>query len=464
MLQIYNTKTRTKEQFVPIKPGSIRMYVCGVTVYDYCHIGHARTFVNFDMIVRYLRFRGFDVNYVRNITDIDDKIINRAAESGIMASQLAAEYIDKMHEDFGRLNLLAPDTEPRATDNIEGIVSIIGRLLDNGHAYVADNGDVLFSIDSFKGYGSLSGQSLEDLNAGARVAVDRSKKNPLDFVLWKQAKPGEPHYPSPWGEGRPGWHIECSAMNYKYLGESFDIHGGGSDLIFPHHENEIAQSCCAFKGFNVNFWVHSGMVMIDNEKMSKSLNNFFTIRDVLEHYDAEVVRYFLLSGQYRSPLNYTQDNLEQAKNSLTRLYTALRDAGVGAGARERPLQSDSPSEYEKRFIEAMDDDFNTPLAMSVLFDLTRTLNKESGDKASWLAAELRRLGSVLGILYQDPDDFLKGGGADLDLSAKIESLIEIRNQARKNRDFASADKARDELTAMGVVLEDGPGGTIWRKA
>ena len=329
MLQIHNTITRQKEDFVPITPGKIGMYVCGVTVYDLCHIGHARTFVNFDMIVRYLRYCGYDVKYVRNITDIDDKIIKRAQEKGVSAKDLAEHFIQEMYEDFDKLNIKRPDLEPRATDNIDAIISLVQRLIDKGHAYVASNGDVMFAIDSFKNYGRLSGQKLEELNAGARIEVEKAKHNPFDFVLWKQSKPGEPAWESPWGMGRPGWHIECSAMNSKYLGETFDIHGGGSDLIFPHHENEIAQSCCAFDSKYVNYWMHSGMVMIDHEKMSKSLNNFFTIREVLEHYDAETIRFFLLSAQYRSPLNYTQDNLNKAKASLERLYTALRDTKIG---------------------------------------------------------------------------------------------------------------------------------------
>lgn len=456
MLQIYNTLKHQKEEFKPITPGKIGIYVCGVTVYDYCHIGHARTFVNFDMIVRYLRWRGFDVHYVRNITDIDDKIIKRANERGVPAKELAEEFIGKMHEDFGKLNILSPDVEPCATDNIAEIIDLAVRLIHNGHAYVGGNGDVMFSISSFPQYGALSGQKLDELNAGARVEVEKSKRSPFDFVLWKMSKPGEPAWDSPWGKGRPGWHIECSAMNHKYLGENFDIHGGGSDLIFPHHENEIAQSCCAFHSKYVNYWMHSGMVMINEEKMSKSLNNFFTIRDVLEHYDAETIRFFLLSGQYRSALNYSKENLDMAKAALTRLYTALR--GV------EPVDMGGKSEYEERFIELMDDDFNTPGALSVLFDLVKAVNKAEGEEKQKLAGHLLSLGAVLGILYQKPEDFLKGesAGAD-DETAVIEALIEERRAARAARDFAAADAARDKLTAMGIVLEDGSQGTTWRR-
>lgn len=460
MLEIYNTLKRKKEEFIPLKKNHIDMYVCGVTVYDYCHIGHARTFVNFDMIVRYLRFRGYEVKYVRNITDIDDKIIKRANEKAISAKELAETFITKMHEDFDKLNILKPDVEPRATDNIDGIINIVKKLIDSGHAYVADNGDVMFSIDSFKNYGKLSGQNLDELNAGARIEVEKSKKNPFDFVLWKMSKPNEPAFDSPWGLGRPGWHIECSAMNYKYLGERFDIHGGGADLIFPHHENEIAQSCCAFNTNYVNYWMHSGMVMINNEKMSKSLNNFFTIRDVLEHYDAEVIRFFLLSAQYRSPLNYTQENLENAKQALARLYTAIRDVKLD----DALILDDEGVEYEQKFIDIMDDDFNTPGAFAVLFDLAKQINKESGIKAQKLVLRLKKIASVLGLLYQEPNAFLQGSNySDTEEESKIKSLIDIRNEARARKDYATADKARNELTAMGVVLEDGPHGTIWRK-
>ena len=457
MLQIHNTLTRQKEDFKPIKPGEIGMYVCGVTVYDFCHIGHARTFVSFDMIVRYLRYRGYKVNYVRNITDIDDKIIKRANEKGIDAKELAEHFIQEMYQDFDKLNIARPDIEPRATENIPEIIALVQKLIDKGFAYVADNGDVMFAIDKFKNYGRLSGQKLEELEAGARVEVQKSKRNPFDFVLWKMAKPGEPEWDSPWSKGRPGWHIECSAMNSKLLGENFDIHGGGSDLIFPHHENEIAQSCCAHDSKYVNYWMHSGMVMINDEKMSKSLGNFFTIRDVLEQYDAETIRFFLLSAQYRSALNYSQENLDNAKASLSRLYTALRDVKVG------PAQGGE--EYVERFKAFMDDDFNTPGAISVLFELAKAVNVATGPEAEGLAGRLVELGSVLGLLYQDPVEYLQGktDGVDEDV-ALIEALIEERKQARARKDFAAADEARNKLTAMGVVLEDGPKGTTWRRA
>ena len=457
MLQIYNTLNRQKEEFVPITPGSIGMYVCGVTVYDLCHIGHARTFVSFDMIVRYLRYRGFKVKFVRNITDIDDKIIKRANEKGIDAKELAEHFINEMYQDFDKLNIARPDVEPRATENIPEIIALVQKLIDKGFAYVADNGDVMFAIDKFKDYGRLSRQKLEELEAGARVEVQRSKRNPFDFVLWKMAKPGEPEWHSPWGKGRPGWHIECSAMNSKILGDNFDIHGGGSDLIFPHHENEIAQSCCAHDSKYVNYWMHSGMVMINDEKMSKSLGNFFTIRDVLKEYDAETIRFFLLSAQYRSALNYSQENLDNAKSSLSRLYTALRDVKVGAAK--------GGEEYVERFKSFMDDDFNTPGAISVLFELAKAVNTAKEDEASGLAGRLVELASVLGLLYQDPVKYLQGqtDGVDDDV-AVIESLIEERKQARARKDFAAADEARNKLTAMGVVLEDGPNGTTWRRA
>lgn len=462
MLQIHNTITRKKEDFVPITPGEIGMYVCGVTVYDLCHIGHARTFVSFDMIVRYLRYRGYKVKYVRNITDIDDKIIRRANEKGVSAKELAENFIKEMYVDFDALNIMRPDIEPRATDNIDAIIALVQRLIDRNHAYVAGNGDVMFAIDSFKNYGRLSRQKLEELNAGARVEVEKTKRNPFDFVLWKMSKEGEPAWDSPWGQGRPGWHIECSAMNSRILGEHFDIHGGGSDLIFPHHENEIAQSCCAFDSKYVNYWMHSGMVMINDEKMSKSLGNFFTIRDVLKQYDAETIRFFLLSAQYRSALNYSQENLDNARSSLARLYTALRDVKVGA--------PQGGEEYVERFKAFMDDDFNTPGAMSVLFELARAVNRSSGAEAEGLAGRLVELGSVLGILYQEPTVFLQGGAAVSDSgeadeeTARIEALIEERKQARARKDFAAADAARNQLTAMGIVLEDGPQGTTWRRA
>ncbi len=458
MLKIYNTLTRQKEEFKPIHPGKVGMYVCGVTIYDHCHIGHGRTFVAFDVVARYLRYSGYQLNYVRNVTDVDDKIIKRAAETGVTCDDLTERLIGDMHADFDALGMVRPDVEPRATQHIGEIIELVQSLLDKEHAYVADNGDVMFIVDSYADYGKLSGQDLEQLQAGARVDVVDAKRNPLDFVLWKMSKPGEPTWDSPWGPGRPGWHIECSAMNSKHLGNHFDIHGGGSDLQFPHHENEIAQSCCAHGGDYVNTWMHSGMVMVDKEKMSKSLGNFFTIRDVLAHYDAETVRYFLMSGHYRSQLNYSEDNLKQARAALERMYTALRDlpAATAAGGDEQVA----------RFKEAMDDDFNTPEAYSALFDLVREINRQKGEDmavAAGLGARLRELGAVLGILQQDPEAFLKGDEADEEV-AEIEQLIAQRNQARADKNWAAADAARARLTEMGIVLEDSAGKTSWRRA
>jgi cysteinyl-tRNA synthetase len=461
MLKIYNTLTRQKEEFKPIQPGKVGMYVCGVTIYDLCHIGHGRTFVAFDVVVRYLRYLGYDVTFVRNITDVDDKIIKRAAENAESCDTLTERLIAEMHDDFDALKLQRPDIEPRATQHIGEIITLVNSLLEQNYAYVSDNGDVLFSIDSFPEYGRLSGQDIEQLQAGARVNVEESKRNPMDFVLWKMSKPGEPMWDSPWGAGRPGWHIECSAMNSKHLGHHFDIHGGGSDLQFPHHENEIAQSCCAHHTPYVNTWMHSGMVMVDEEKMSKSLGNFFTIRDVLKVYDAETVRYFLMSGHYRSPLNYSDLNLQQARASLERLYTALR--GVEEGQEQAALSTP----FDERFKAAMDDDFNTPEAYSVLFDLARDLNRtkqESASDASALAACLRRLGGVLGLLQQQPEQFLQSGAAAVaDDVAEIELLIKTRNDARASKNWALADEARNKLTEMGIVLEDGAQGTTWRR-
>lgn len=461
MLQIFNTLSRQKEEFKPIHAGKIGMYVCGITIYDLCHIGHGRTFVAFDAISRYLRYLGYDLNYVRNVTDIDDKIIKRAAENNESVEELTTRMLAEMHKDFDALNILRPDSEPRATHHIGEIIELTQSLIERGHAYVAANGDVMFEVKTDPNYGLLSRQDLEQLQAGARVEVADVKRNPMDFVLWKMSKEGEPSWESPWGLGRPGWHIECSAMNSKTLGNHFDIHGGGSDLMFPHHENEIAQSTCAHDGPYVNYWMHSGMVMVDREKMSKSLNNFFTIRDVLEYYDAETVRYFLLSGHYRSQLNYTEENLKQARTALERMYTALRGTDKSAV----PAGGD---EFKARFIEAMNDDFNTPEAYSVLFDMVREVNRlksEDISVANAMAAQLRELASVLGLLEQDPESFLKGGAQTEDDAevAKIEALIQQRLDARQNKDWAQADAARDELTAMGVVLEDGATGTTWRR-
>lgn len=459
MLTIYNTLTRQKEPFKPMVEGKVGMYVCGVTTYDDCHVGHGRTYVCFDIIHRYLKYLGFDVTYVRNITDVDDKIIKRAAEKNISCDELVDANIKTMHADFDSLNIGRPDIEPRVTTHIQEIINIIESLVEQKYAYVGGTGDVLFDVSKFDGYGKLSMQNLEMLQAGSRVEVDNSKDDPMDFVLWKMSKPGEPKWDSPWGEGRPGWHIECSAMAEKHLGKNFDIHGGGSDLQFPHHENEIAQSECANQCSYVNTWVHTGMVQVDGEKMSKSLGNFFTIKDVVGHYDSESIRYFMLSGHYRSQINYSQDNLVQARASMERIYTALRDVK----ASDKPV---GENDYIQRFRKAMNDDFNTPEVLPVMFELAKEINRvkaEDADKAGELAATLLYIGKVLGIAQLDPESFLKGGvggGDDVEL---IESLINQRNQARKDKDWAKADDARDKLTAMNIVLEDGAGGTIWRR-
>ncbi|MCC2604539.1 cysteine--tRNA ligase [Planctobacterium marinum] len=457
MLQIYNTLTQKKEAFKPLQAGKVGMYVCGITVYDLCHMGHARTYLSFDLMVRYLRHKGYEVNYVRNITDVDDKIIKRANERGEDLAQFTEQTIAEMHKDFDSIGLLPADIEPRVTTHMDEIIAVIQRLVDKGHAYQADNGDVLFEVGTYKEYGKLGKQDLEQLNAGARVEVESSKRAPLDFVLWKMAKPGEPGWESPWGTGRPGWHIECSAMNHKHLGEHFDIHGGGSDLIFPHHENEVAQSCCAFDTPYVNTWVHTGMVQVNQEKMSKSLGNFFTLRDVLQQYDAETLRYFLMSAHYRSQLNYSEDNIKQAKAGLERLYTALR--GVEITDTTECVQS-----YLAKFDAAMDDDFNTPEAFAVLFELAKDINRAQSDTVKQsLAATLKFLGNVMGFLQLSPEIYLQGGAGNDDEAAMIEALIKKRNDARAAKDWAQADAARDELNALNVVLEDGPGGTTWRR-
>jgi len=459
MVQIYNTLTRQKEQFKPMVDGKIDMYVCGITIYDYCHIGHARTFVGFDVIVRYLRHLGYDLKYVRNITDVDDKIIKRANENGEAINDLTVRMTKAMHEDFDSLNMLRPDVEPTVTGHMDEIIAMVERLIAKDHAYVAADGDVLFDVSTFEQYGALSQQDLTMLQSGSRVEVAQDKDDPLDFVLWKKAKAGEPSWSSPWGEGRPGWHIECSAMSSKHLGEHFDIHGGGSDLQFPHHENEIAQSCCANNGQYVNTWIHTGMVQVNKEKMSKSLDNFFTVREVLKQYDAESVRYFLISGHYRSQLNYSQENLDQARSSLERIYTALR----GVEPVECELEG---NEYVAKFRKAMNDDFNSPEALPVVFEVAKELNrvKESdSEKAGHLAFILRSLGEILGIAQQAPEAFLQGGQND-DEVAEIEALIVKRNDARASKNWAAADEARDALNALGVILEDSAGKTTWRKA
>ncbi|MEW6981753.1 cysteine--tRNA ligase [Colwelliaceae bacterium 6471] len=460
MLQIYNTLTRKKEIFTPIEQGKVGLYVCGCTVYDLCHIGHGRTYISFDNITRYLRFSGYEVNYVRNITDVEDKIINRAAENNETPEQLTERTIAAMHEDFDALNMMRPDLEPRVTTHMDEIIAMIVTLVEKEHAYVATSGDVLFDVASYPDYGKLSGQNLEQLQAGSRVEVDESKKSPLDFVLWKSAKPGEPSWSSPWGPGRPGWHIECSAMNAKELGDHFDIHGGGSDLQFPHHENEVAQSCCALDTPYVNYWVHTGMVQVDQEKMSKSLGNFFTIRDVLKQYDAETTRFFLTSGHYRSQLNYSTDNLEQAHASLERIYTSLRGVTVSDN-----FVLDKANPYVVEFCKAMDDDFNTPQAIAILFELAKELNvakNENNANVATLAGTLKGLGGIIGLLQLDPETFLQGAGNDDEVEL-IEALIKQRNDARASKDWALADDARDKLAAMKVVLEDSANGTTWRK-
>ena len=459
MLQIYNTLSRQKEIFTPITPGKVGLYVCGITIYDYCHVGHARTYVAFDVINRYLRFCGYDVTYVRNITDVDDKIIKRAAENGESCDALTARFTQAMHADFKALGLLPADIEPTVTGHMQEIILMVQQLLDKGYAYIAKDGDVLFDVSKYDAYGALSQQNLEMLQAGARVEVSDSKDDPLDFVLWKTAKPGEPYWQSPWGNGRPGWHIECSAMSAKHLGAHFDIHGGGSDLQFPHHENEIAQSTCAHGHKYVNTWIHTGMVQVDKEKMSKSLGNFFTVKDVLAQYNAEAVRYFLLSSQYRSQLNYSKENLEQAHAALGRLYNALRDVTPAT-------QVDLNNDYVARFKAAMDDDFNTPEALPVLFELAREVNRfktTEPAKAAELAAVLQTLAGVLGILQGDAEAFLKSGASD-DEVGQIEALIAKRNAARAAKDWAAADAARAELSALGIILEDKNGVTNWRKA
>ncbi len=469
MLQIYNTLSRQKETFTPINPGKVGLYVCGCTVYDLCHIGHGRTYISFDNIARYLRFSGYDVNYVRNITDVEDKIIKRANENNETTEALTERTIAAMHEDFDALNMARPDLEPRVTTHMDEIIAMIETLIAKEHAYVAGvdaestgHGDVLFNVSSYAEYGKLSGQNLEQLQAGSRVDVDENKKNPLDFVLWKSAKQGEPSWSSPWGEGRPGWHIECSAMNAKELGHHFDIHGGGSDLTFPHHENEVAQSCCALDTPYVNYWMHTGMVQVDQEKMSKSLGNFFTIRDVLAQYDAETVRFFLTTGHYRSQLNYSTDNLTQARASLERIYTSLRDVAILDN-----FTLDKNSAFVQQFCQAMDDDFNTPQALAVLFEISKELNvakaADNKELASELASTLVGLGQLVGLLQLDPATFLQGD-SNTDEVAIIEALILQRNQARADKNWALADDARDKLNAMNVILEDSAGKTTWRKA
>ena len=459
MLHIYDTLSKQKAPFQPIEPNRIRMYVCGVTVYDLCHIGHGRVMVSFDVITRYLRARGWDVTYVRNITDVDDKIIKRANENGETTDQLTERMIAAMHDDETSLGVLRPDIEPRATAHIGNIISLVETLIEKGFAYAADNGDVYYRVEKFEGYGKLTNRNIEDMRAGARVEVNDAKESPLDFVLWKSAKEGEVSWESPWGAGRPGWHIECSAMSKCCLGDNFDIHGGGPDLPFPHHENEIAQSEAANGCAYANLWMHAGAVRVNNEKMSKSLNNFFTIRDVLEVYNPEVVRYFLSSVHYRSAIDYSEDSLKQARVNLEGFYQALSTVDVADN------EGEFGADYESRFFAAMDDDFNTPKAFAVLFELLTELNKasrEGSESAGQLAAVLKRLGGILGLFQQDPKAFLQGEAKEGELDADaIEALIVERAEAKKAKDFARADGIRDELAEQGVILKDSREGTSW---
>ncbi|HSG24120.1 MAG TPA: cysteine--tRNA ligase [Azonexus sp.] len=457
MLKIYNSLKREKQLFVPIEPNKVRMYVCGMTVYDYCHLGHARVMVVFDMAYRWLKASGYDVTYVRNITDIDDKIIRRAAENGETIQQLTNRFIAFMHEDADALGVLRPDFEPRATEFVPEMLDLIGQLEARGLAYQATDGDVNYAVRKFDGYGRLSGKSLDDLRAGERVEVDSAKQDPLDFVLWKHAKPGEPAWQSPWGEGRPGWHIECSAMSSKLLGQHFDIHGGGQDLQFPHHENEIAQSEGAHECTFVNYWMHNGFVRVDNEKMSKSLGNFFTIREVLGRYDAEVVRYFILRAHYRSPLNYSDAHLDDAKRSLDSLYFTLRDVPPTAA-----VDIDWSNDFAARFKLALNEDFDSHGAIAVLFELAGEVNRQ---RSAELAALLKSLGSIIGLLKREPMAYLQGGAGNAGLDeAAIERMITERTAAKKTKNFAEADRIRDELKAAGIVLDDSPQGSTWRRA
>ncbi|WP_136681080.1 cysteine--tRNA ligase [Neptunomonas sp. XY-337] len=457
MLQIYNTLSKQKEPFKPLIDGHINMYVCGITVYDYCHIGHARVMVCFDVITRYLRARGWNVKYVRNITDVDDKIIKRANENNESVDALTERMIAAMHEDEDALAVLRPDIEPRATGHIGDIIAMTQVLIDKGYAYAAENGDVYYRVEKFENYGRLTNKNVDELRSGARVEVTDAKESPLDFVLWKAAKEGEVSWESPWGAGRPGWHIECSAMSKCTLGDTFDIHGGGPDLPFPHHENEIAQSEAANGCKFANTWMHAGPVRVNSEKMSKSLGNFFTIRDVLASYNAEVVRFFLARVHYRTYIDYSEDSLKEAQVMLSRFYQAL----ASVEAVDEPLEND----YDERFFAAMDDDFNTPKAFAVLFDLVNELNthaREDKVTAGRLAAQLKRLGGILGLLQQPADSFLQGDDKEGEItSTEIEAQIELRAQAKANKDYAEADRIRQALLEQGVVLKDSREGTTW---
>lgn len=474
MLRVFNTLTQKKEAFEPLQAGRVRMYVCGITVYDYCHLGHARMLLAFDVIARWLRQRGFDVTYVRNITDIDDKILRRAVELNEEFTTLTTRFIQELHDDERKLGIQEPDIEPRATHYIEQMIAMIQTLIDKGCAYAAANGDVYYSVTSFDDYGKLSHKKIDELLAGARVEVDELKKDPRDFALWKGAKPGEPQWDAPWGAGRPGWHIECSVMATQNLGDSFDIHGGGTDLIFPHHENEIAQAEAATGCHFAKYWLHNGAVRVDKVKMSKSLGNFFTIREVLEKYPAEVVRYFLIASQYRSAINYSDENLQNARKALDRIYLALRDIP------DRATVDAFDNDYGERFTSAMDDDFNTPEALAVLFDMAKAINTckaSDPDKAADLAAKLRLLASPLGVLQLNAEEFLKtpafnvqsatAGECVASTSEKtddeIEALVQQREKAKQAKKYSLADKIRADLDQQGVVLEDSREGTSWRR-
>ena len=469
-LSIYNTLSRSKEIFKPIVAGQVRMYVCGMTVYDFCHLGHARVMIVFDMVTRWLRASGYQVSYVRNITDIDDKIIKRALENKEPIAVLTQRFIDAMHEDAKILGLLPPDHEPRATQYIAQMQGMIGRLIDQQMAYQAEDGDVNYAVRQFPSYGKLSGKSIDELNAGERVAIGSGKRDPLDFVLWKSAKAEEPsdtRWSSPWGEGRPGWHIECSAMSCELLGQHFDIHGGGADLQFPHHENEIAQSEGALYGSRpvtnpfVNYWMHNGHIRVNQEKMSKSLGNFFLIRDVLQQFDPEVVRFFMLRAHYRSPINYSDSQLEEARTGLVRLYTAINTNEQHASKNAEPV-----AQWVKRFGDAMNDDFNTPEAIASLFDLASEINRASNANTKQeLSQTLKHLAGMIGLLQRSPNEFLQSGTPHTGMSpAQIEEQIAARHAAKLTKNFKEADAIRERLLNDGVVLEDKPSGTVWRRA
>ena len=454
MIKIYNTLSKQKEEFKPLKQGEVKMYVCGMTVYDLCHLGHARVLVIFDLIHRWFKENNYAVTYVRNITDIDDKIINKSVEQKITFNELTEHYIDEMNIDIQALNVLSPSHEPKATEHISSMITMIQTLVDKGFAYQAENKDVYYAVDKFADYGKLSGKSLKDLQAGNRVDIDKNKRNVFDFVLWKSAKKNEPAWQSPWGKGRPGWHIECSAMSNKILGHHFDIHGGGQDLQFPHHENEIAQSEATNDCQMANYWIHNGFVKVDNEKMSKSLGNFFTIRSILELYDGEVVRFFILKAHYRSPLNYSDQHLDDARQGLTRLYLTIRDITKSANS-----VIDWNNSYAKKFKAALDDDFNSAEALSVLFDLSNEINKKNSDTLKLL---LINLANILGLLYQNPENFLQGKDGQIS-DSDINTMIKKRNVAKQNRNYNEADAIREQLLSQGIILEDTEKGTIWRK-